>query len=343
MTDDSTVRITRVDIMRPRSARPRRRLLLASIAGLAACASLAAASTATAASPGPPLLEPADALTQSLTCGPGVDHAASAPVLLVHGTLVSKRFWEQGYARVLPTIGRPVCVLDLPGRETYDVQRSVEYVVNAIRTVNDRAGRPVVVIGHSQGGTLSAMALRFWPDLAARVQDLVLLAGVGDEGTSSFALLCTPPCGPAGHQLRPGTRLLAALARKPLPAGPGYTAISTKTDELVFPQPQAGLIPGMRNVAVQDLCPGRIVEHGLLAVDSVAFALARDAMDRPGPADPSAIDRRAACGRLFMPGMGLLAPVQMAADFASGLPAYYAHPVDREPALRSYLDPAAAG
>jgi len=57
------------------------------------------------------------------------------------------------------------------------------------------------------------------------------------------------------------------------------------------------------NVAVQDVCPADPAEH--LAVgtyDATSYALARDALDNDGPADPARVDR-AVCSRIFMPGV----------------------------------------
>ena len=48
--------------------------------------------------------------------------------------------------------------MELPGHATGDGQRSVEYVVAAIRAVSARAHRRIAVVGHSQGALLATFA-----------------------------------------------------------------------------------------------------------------------------------------------------------------------------------------
>jgi hypothetical protein len=60
------------------------------------------------------------------------------------------------------------------------------------------------------------------------------------------------------------------------------------------------------NVSVQDVCPADIVEHfGIGTYDPVAYALAIDALDNPGPADPARIPK-SVCLPGVMPGVNLL-------------------------------------
>jgi triacylglycerol lipase len=293
-----------------------------------------------AALPGPPLRTDPVLLASAVTCaGPDLRTAAKSPVLLIHGTFVTDEPWRGGAYEALQAAGYPTCLAHVANRELGDVQGSVEYVVAAIREVARRADRPIAVIGHSQGAFLPAMALRYWPDLAGDVQDFVGLAGVYDNGTTLADKLCAVPCAAVGRQLRPGSAILTALHHRHVYPGPDYTAVSTDTDEVVTPQPHAGLLDGARQIAVQDICPGRYAEHGGMTTDAVAIALARDAIDHPGPADPARIDH-AVCSQTTISGTSPTKNADDAVEIAPGLAGFYAQAVPSEPPVRCVLDPA---
>lgn len=290
--------------------------------------------------PGPPLRTDPALLQRSVTCsGPDLRTAPGTPVLLVHGTYVTTQPWKEGPLEAFERDGHPTCLVLVANRELGDVQDSVEYVVAAVRDVAARAGRPIALVGHSQGAFLSAMALRYWPDLAGDVTDFVGLSGVYDNGTTLADTICAVPCAPAGRQLHPGSALLTALARRPLYPGPSLTAVSTNTDEIVTPQPRAGLLSGARQIAVQDLCPGRYAEHGSMSSDAVALALAMDAIDHPGPADPARVDR-SVCAEQAVAGTSPSKAADDAADLQPGIAAFYAQGVPGEPPVRCAFDPA---
>ncbi|WP_354700565.1 hypothetical protein DSM112329_00845 [Paraconexibacter sp. AEG42_29] len=300
------------------------------VAGVAAIVAAAPA----AATPGPPLRVGPAAIDAAVTCaGPSLATAARPPVLLVHGTFVTADVWRGGFYEALQADGHPACLVEVPDFEVGDVQDSVQYVVGAIRLVRARAGRPIAVVGHSQGAFLTSFALRFWPDLASGVSDFAGLAGVYDNGTTLADTLCLVPCGPAGRQLRPGSALLTALARRPVYPGPSVTALATRFDEVVTPQPRGGLLGGARQLVVQDRCPAHVVEHGGMSSDAVAYAVVRDAVDHPGPGDLSRIPD-AACAAQLVPGAAPTKPVTDALGLAAGTAAFYARAVGVEPPVR---------
>ena len=291
-----------------------------------------------AALPRPPLQTAPALLAGAVTCaGPDLRTASKPPVLLIHGTFVTDEPWRGGAYEAFQAEGYPTCLAHVANRELGDVQGSVEYVVAAIREVSRRAGRPVAVIGHSQGAFLAAMALRYWPDLAGDVADFVGLSGVYDNGTTLADTLCAVPCSAVGRQLQPGSAILTALHHRHVYAGPAYTAVSTNTDEVVTPQPRAGLLDGARQIAVQDICPGRYAEHGSMTTDAVAIALARDAIDHPGPADPARIDR-VVCSQTTIAGTSPTKTVDDAAEIVPGLAGFYAQAVAEEPPVRCAFD-----
>ncbi|WP_026453918.1 esterase/lipase family protein [Saccharomonospora iraqiensis] len=291
------------------------------------------------AASGPPLRTPQWMLEQALECDADVAEARRTPMILVHGTgATPEENWSAGYARALPRRGFPVCTVELPERALVDLQVSVEYVVHAIREVSRLSGREVSLIGHSQGGLHPVWALRFWPGLADRVEDAIGLASPYG-GTQATDLQCRDgSCTTAYWQMRQGADYIRALRRHTPPEGVSYTSIGSRTDQLVFPAPQATSLPGARNIFVQDVCPARPVDHLAMAFDNVAFELVLDAVTHPGPADTARIPP-GTCTQLYAPGMD---PLRLTIGGLSYLEASVSqdvrgsHETDGEPALRRY-------
>jgi pimeloyl-ACP methyl ester carboxylesterase len=281
-------------------------------------------------------------LDDALQCTADVDAAVKTPVLLVHGTWSNtEESFSWGYQRVLPQLGYPTCTVGLPGRALVDHQRSVEYVVHAIRRVAERSGRSIFVLGHSQGSVLAIHALRFWPDLAAKVEDFVGLAGLY-RGTQLADTLCRFVCPPANWQQRRDSLYTAAINLRPDPPGPSYTSIYTQFDTVASPSTETAPLEGASNILIQDLCPLRPVDHVGMLGDAVTFRLVIDALTNPGPADPTRAPVN--CTEIYMPGADVAAIPGAVASF---LAAVAATPLDpnntpQEPPLRCYLDPACA-
>lgn len=279
--------------------RSRNRVLLPLLAVLAG-----AAIPATAGASSPSLEEPQALLRDALSCSADLATAPRPPVLLVHGTSVTaEENWSWGYQHDLRNRKHGVCTVQLPDRARVDTQRSVEYVVFAIREMSRLSGgRPVSTLGHSQGATLPVFALRVWPDLAPLVDDVVGIAGVYLNGSQEIRDNCADGCSPPFWQFATGSRLLAALTEHPLPPGPSFSALATLADEVVTPQPRANELPGGRSIQIQDVCPGRrhAEDHIFMAGDAVMHALVIDALDHPGTADPDRIDRTVCAEQVFL-------------------------------------------
>jgi pimeloyl-ACP methyl ester carboxylesterase len=291
---------------------------------------------------GAALTEPPAALEAALECRGDLGPAGPPPVILVHGTGSSPEdSFSFGYERVLPKLGFAACTVRLPGRGLVDQQRSIQYVVYAIREVARRAGTRVSLVGHSQGATLAAYATYFWPDLPAKVDDVIGLAGPYHGTTTANDACSDSRCAVYAWQLRTASRLNAAFAGAAQPAGPSYTAIATVLDELVAPAPQAARLEGAANIVIQDLCPARPVDHYLLPGDAVSFALALDALTHAGPADPARFDP-ATCLQTIIPGADVPATALTAPGAVGGVAARLATApdVDREPQLRCPFDAA---
>jgi pimeloyl-ACP methyl ester carboxylesterase len=295
---------------------------------------------------GPPLQATAADLAESLHCSPAVRGATRAPVLLVPGTTLTPEEFTWNYEPALAAAGIPWCAVEPPGAMMADIQFSAEYVVHAIRAMRRMSGRPVAIIGHSQGGMIGRWALKYWPDLRRKVDDLVGLAP-SNHGTSIAAGICVTGCAAAIHQQRADSAFLAALNAGPETfAGISYTNAYSAYDEVVVPNngssPSSALTTGdgdISNVSLQDVCPLDVAEHLATGTyDAVAAALAFDAIAHAGPAEPARLDA-AVCTAPFMPGVD---PLTFPADFgavgqqvAKGLAD--APQIPAEPPLRCYV------
>ncbi|MEW2393413.1 alpha/beta fold hydrolase [Streptomyces venezuelae] len=306
------------------------------------------AAHADAAAPSPPLEIPAAQLAEALHCGTDLadlrDASDKPTVLFVPGTgLKGEENYAWNYMAELKKKGYESCWVDSPGRGLRDMQESVEYVVHATRAINEATGRKVDLVGHSQGGLLTAWALRFWPDLPERVDDMVTL-GSPFQGTR-LASPCRPIAEVAGCpasvlQFARDSNWTKALGADgaPMPAGPSYTTVFTYADESVIADGQPPSLPGAHRIGVQDICPGRPwPEHITMVVDQVSYDLVADAIEHSGPADAGRVDR-AHCTKLIMP--------LNSEEAVNALPGLLNYPIEllihsqpwvkEEPALREY-------
>ena len=284
---------------------------------------------------GPALSLPAGDLAAALSCPGGFTHPAHEPVLLVHGTAATpEENWGWNYAKVLPGQGYDVCTVRLPDRALDDIQVSSEYVVDAVRRIARQSGRKIDVLGHSQGGLQPRWALRWWPDVRLLVDDLVTI-GAPHHGAQEAdyvpPYLCTEAC----FQMAPKSKFIAALnSVDETPGDVSYTSIYSLNDELVQPTTTAPMA-GAENIAIQDICPGRPVEHASMAADAAAFALVMDAFTHPGPADPGRIDR-GVCSQGSFPGVDPTAGFAALTEDILESRSFPYHPVAGEPPLAPY-------
>jgi triacylglycerol esterase/lipase EstA (alpha/beta hydrolase family) len=261
------------------------------------------------------------------------------PVLLVHGTDSNAReSWATNYMPALGRAGLAVFTIDLPARGVVDIQESSEYVVYAVRTIFALTGRRIAVVGHSQGGLEPRWALTWWPDMRRKIDEVVTLA-TPHHGTYVANLDCAVPCTPAVWQMNIGAHFMAALNRgDETPGRVDYTSIFTLNDELVQPQAprSTSSLAGGANVLVQNVCPGRPVNHVGMLRDPVVFALVLDALRHRGPADPSRVDR-STCTRATLPGVGLADALDPEVRYWAGFTRTGEdHTTTSEPPVRSY-------
>lgn len=294
-------------------------LLVGGLLGLAACGDsepfvdASPPADATRVSEAGPALRvnPAD-VEQAIGYPEQTKNGLHDPVLLIHGTgSTSFESWGSTYVPALTHAEFEVFTLDLPGKAYTDIQWSAEYLVYALRRISAVTGRRVDVIGHSQGGLDVRWALKWWPETRALVDDLITL-GTPHHGTVIVEVQCAVGCKPAHRQMMMASNFLAALnAGDELGLAEHTTSIFSLTDELVQPQlPEStSALPGAANIAVQDLCPGRPVDHVGLMRDGAVWILVLDALLHDGPADLARLNPLA-CVPLLIPGIGLVESLQ---------------------------------
>lgn len=291
---------------------------------------------------GPPLRVPVDRLRAALHC-PDRFAGTHEPVLFVHGlSQTGASAWSWNYGKVLPGQGYDVCLIDLPEFATTDIQVSTEFVVQAIRDLTKRSAK-INVVTFSQGALEARWALAWWPDLQRKVADAIFLAGPY-LGSTAADVLCAPRCVAAAWQSRPGSAFIKALnAGDATPGSVSYTNVYSGTDEIVFvaggapdPWTAASAIDGARNIRVQDVCPGRPVEHVQLTYDAEVHAIVLDALAHPGPADPARVGG-GACTQVSMPGVEPADAVSHSAEvFVGFAERTNLNQVDAEPAVAVY-------
>ena len=318
---------------------------------LSACSdsgSGATAQTGAASCVAPPALSQSlPTLQDSLICYSELASANRNPVLLVPGTtLEPEPNFDWNYMPALEARGWPYCAVTLPERAMGDIQIAAEHVVYAVREMHSRSGRPVQILGYSQGGMVPRWAIRYWPDIRPMIEELVGLSP-SNHGTLTAQPGCQVDCPRAYHQQKNDSAFIAALnAGFETVPGIHYSNLYTWTDEVVTPNtpPNASSTlaeaEGVANIALQDICPNNVADHFAIgSYDAVSGALAFDALTHPGPADPARIDV-AVCLQPFMEGVN---PASFTQDFAAmvdfvGETSAQTEMVAEEPLLKCYVE-----
>ncbi|MEV0295554.1 lipase [Nocardia sp. NPDC050710] len=292
------------------------------------------------AEPTPTLSVSNDALAAALHCSGSLADSPNTPVLFIHGaTSNSAADFGWNWHRTFNQLGWSYCSVELPENGNGDMQHGAEYVVYALRAMSGAAGRPVSIVGHSLGGIIGRWALKYWPDTRALVDDYIGFASA-NHGSQVSDGTCASACSAVTWQLRPSSEFLAALnsGGETYPEV-SYTVIATTIDEAVVPFTSSFLAPAgnVTNAIVQDVCPGETVEHNGLSYDNATWLIGLDALQHPGPADLSRVDR-SSCGQPFMPGVN---PITFVGDAAGALAhsvgtLLAAPKIGAEPALRPY-------
>ncbi|MDQ0944758.1 alpha/beta fold hydrolase [Streptomyces sp. V1I1] len=246
-------------------------------AGLAASGSASAADTAVAP-PG----------ANDWSCKP--DAAHPQPVILVNGTFKSMaENWAVLSSR-LAAEGYCVFAFDYGDMATAPIPDSAAQLRDFVDTVRSRTGaKRVDLVGHSQGGMMPRYYVKFLGG-ATKVDDLVGIVPSNHGTSNPLAIAAGATVCPACVDQTAGSPLLTKLNADPeAPAGPDYTQIATRYDEVVVPYTSAYLTGSDRyvtNVLLQDACPVNTSEHDQAPKDAVVAQWVLNALGRSGPADP---------------------------------------------------------
>ncbi|GAA1912164.1 lipase [Nocardioides lentus] len=235
-------------------------------------------------------------IARALDDGPAVDPVAQdepGPVLLVAGYGASGAGLET-LADRLRAEGRTVEVVSGTDGGTGDLRDQAVALGDAAETLAERTGSASVdVVGHSAGGVVARLwvAEQGGGSLARRVVTL----GSPHHGTEVADLgaeLTPGSCPEACRQLTTDSPLLAELnADDETPPGPVWVSLWTEGDRVVVPA-TSGRLEGAVAYAVQDVCPGRAVEHGDLPSDDAVVGMVLEALggavpDAPPPRCPA--------------------------------------------------------
>jgi pimeloyl-ACP methyl ester carboxylesterase len=223
-------------------------------------------------------------------CVPPPEHPV--PVILVHGTFGDMTVSWNALAPLLQRDGFCVFALDYGARGTWPMEQSADQVAQfAWKVMTATRADNVSFVGHSQGGSLSRLVVRY-RELLDHTDDVVGLAPSSHGTTNPFA-------GPAGSlgcaacldQIAGSAEMAHLNAPPEAPGGgwgPFWTVVSTEHDEVVTPVASQALSGDtVTNVLVQDRCPHDPTEHLGIIYDPVALQWARNALLRAGPANPA--------------------------------------------------------
>jgi triacylglycerol esterase/lipase EstA (alpha/beta hydrolase family) len=240
------------------------------------------------------------------SCRPSAAHPY--PVVLVNGT---GEDMADGFSALSPLLAdNGYCVFasnfgGTPGsliQGTGDITQSAAELASFVTQVLAATGAPKVdLVGHSQGGMMPRYYLKFLGG-APKVETLVGLAP-SNHGTTldGLATLETElatvipgissalgsACEACAQQIAGSSFMTTLNAGGDTVAGPTYTVIETRNDEIVTPYTSAFLSgPAVTNIVLQNVCPLDQTDHIGIADDTVALHLVLNALD---PAHPQAV------------------------------------------------------
>jgi triacylglycerol lipase len=236
------------------------------------------------------------------TCKPSAAHPY--PVVLVPGTfetmaknwsLFSPVLKDQGYCVFSLNYG---VVNGVPA--SGPVRDSAAELGDFVSSVLGATGaKQVDLVGHSQGG----MMPRYYMGFLGGAKYVHQLIGIAPSNHGTQGLIAPSPAGmvldttatstacQACADQYAGSAFMAELnSIGDTVAGPAYTVISTRYDEVVTPytsQALAGSSKQVTNLLLQDYCPLDTIEHDQSPNDPNVWALVSNALLQSGPADPA--------------------------------------------------------
>lgn len=299
--------------------------------------SLVPATGAAAAESGPPLSVPQSALDNSVWCDGNVNPTSGKKtVLLVHGVgFDAQDSWSWGYQRALTKDGFAVCTVQVGNFGRGEATQGAEYVVNAIREARERSGQNISVIGHSAGPPLALWAMKYWPDVAESVDDMIGLAGAIKGTVFADAVCVVDRCPALAWQLSRDSNFVNALNDQRVNPDIDVTSLFSLTDEGIQPAREVSGYTGGTNIALQDRCRPWLVGHVGMLYDGAGYKLALDALTHPGPADPERVPDL--CGNPILPEFDALGFARAGIEGAGKYLGIIGEPfIGAEPALPAY-------
>lgn len=278
--------------------RPRLRSALVAVA--LGAASIAAVSTPAQAD----VVEVSPPGANDFSCRPSAEHPF--PVVLVPGTfenmaknwsVLSPQLKRAGYCVFALNYGATNGV-DATGPIADSAKQLASFVDGVLAATK---AKKVDLVGHSQGGMMPRYYLSFLGG-APKVDELV---GIAPSNHGTQGLITPTPNGlpsltsnggdnplcQACTDQQAGSAFLTKLnAKGDTVAGPNYTVLSTKYDEVVTPyqsQFLAGPARRVTNITLQDACPADTIDHDQTPNDPVVAQWVLNALGRSGPADPA--------------------------------------------------------
>lgn len=208
------------------------------------------------------------------------NHASDpTPVVLIHGTFANARRAFSTLAPLLQDNGHCVYALNYGKRSpipavyaTGDMEESAAEILGFIDTVRRQTGaRQVDVIGHSQGGTLALYLAKQKAD-SGLIRRIVALSP-STRGTETAKILPTETRCAACNQQAPNSAFIRRLHEGPVnPGRIPVLILGTENDRVVTPVASQFIAePGVLNLKLQELFPGRVASHSGILHD-------RDAM-----------------------------------------------------------------
>lgn len=205
------------------------------------------------------------------------------PVVLIHGTFSSSLYSFGALGPILANQNLCVYSIDYGAAKPGDwfkgvgpVDESAKTVADFVNLVKTKTGRDkVTLVGHSQGGLIGFYYLKVLNG-AEHVDQFVALA----PSVNGTAIAKTPNrdyvdyCLACADQ-HPESALLRELKTGPITMpSVQYHVLVTKNDRIVVPvENQFVREPGVQNIYIQDLLPGKRVSHSGMLYDTETLDL----------------------------------------------------------------------
>ncbi|MCC3774941.1 alpha/beta fold hydrolase [Streptomyces sp. UNOB3_S3] len=223
------------------------------------------------------------------SCKP--DSAHPQPVVLVNGTF---KLMAENWAKLSPKLkeaGYCVFAFNYGHMETDPIPQAAAELRDFVEAVRGATGAAKVdIVGHSQGGMMPRYYVKFLGG-ADKVDDLVGIVPSNHGTKNPLAIAAGWTFCPSCVDQQVGSDLLKKLNEgDETPAGPDYTVITTRHDEVVVPYTSAlltGPAEHLSNVVLQDKCPLDLFMHDQATKDPVVAQWVLNALGRKGPADPA--------------------------------------------------------